>query len=446
MGPGKSSWKKVYVPKESCYMGMAGLGAAVPIQGGLTILSMRGVEIMNKSESRSKWSFIFLALLALSFAVACAEVRLNTIPPPPPTAELRVFVQPLSGPPPSGGWGLPHPEWANRQYRIVQRFLQQRGIYRVVKKEEIQSVIGEQKFSNWDWQRKDWSLARQVGKALHADYAMIMERAAAHGYKFFDTVLINVETGKRFAVSLRLPKDPAFREEWQKINNVSYREIFRDAKGDMLNTIMRKSRLAQQRAAADVNPATVPPQPVRPKTPEASPLAPPSVAAAPYGPAVSEEPSTLTRMGREIDFEKALQAETTAEGRTRLAVYDLDASEPFKIVALILSEALREELFRVGQFTLVNRENIIQVMDEMGLQQSGLVDEKQAVQAGKGLAARQIIMGRLGVLGKTFVLQAKRIDVQSMGTVALGSLSCQLGKEEEMLARISELAQKLIGK
>ena len=85
-------------------------------------------------------------------------------------------------------------------------------------------------------------------------------------------------------------------------------------------------------------------------------------------------------------------------------------------------------------------------MNEMGLQQSGLVEEKQAVQAGKGLAARQIIMGRLGVLGKRFVLQAKRIGVQSMGTVALGSLSCQLGKEEEMLARISELAQKLIGK
>ena len=141
---------------------MAGLGAVVPIQCGLTILSMRGVEIMNKSESRSKWSFIFLALLALSFAVACAEVLLNTIPAPPPTAELRVFIQPLSGLLPPGGWGMPHQDWANRQFRIVQRFLQQRGIYKVMEKEEIQSVIGEKQFSGWDWQRKDWSLARQV--------------------------------------------------------------------------------------------------------------------------------------------------------------------------------------------------------------------------------------------------------------------------------------------
>jgi len=116
-----------------------------------------------------------------------------------------------------------------------------------------------------------------------------------------------------------------------------------------------------------------------------------------------------------LDLEKALRAETMSEGRTKLAIYDLEAPEPFRTVALILSEALREELFRLGRFTLVNRENIVQVMNEMGLQQSGLVDEKQAVQAGKGMAARQIIMGKFGILGNTSVLQAKRIDVETQG-------------------------------
>jgi hypothetical protein len=149
---------------------------------------------------------------------------------------------------------------------------------------------------------------------------------------------------------------------------------------------------------------------------------------------------------RELDLEKELRAETLAEGRTRLAIYDFEAPEPFKTVALILSEALREELFRLGNFTLVNRENIVQVMNEMGLQQSGLVDEKQAVQAGKGMAARQIIMGKFGVLGNTSVLQAKRVDVETQGTLALSSLKCELGKEEEMLVRLPDLARKLVGK
>ena len=145
-------------------------------------------------------------------------------------------------------------------------------------------------------------------------------------------------------------------------------------------------------------------------------------------------------------MEKALSAETMAEGRTRLAIYDLESPEPFKTVALILSEALREELFRLGRFTLVNRENIVQVMNEMGLQQTGLVDEKQAVQAGKGMAARQIIMGKFGILGNTSILQAKRIDVETQGTLALSSLKCALGKEEELLSSLPDLARKLLDK
>jgi hypothetical protein len=33
---------------------------------------MKGVEIVNKNESRAKWSFILFALLTVSFTVACA--------------------------------------------------------------------------------------------------------------------------------------------------------------------------------------------------------------------------------------------------------------------------------------------------------------------------------------------------------------------------------------
>jgi hypothetical protein len=160
-------------------------------------------------------------------------------------------------------------------------------------------------------------------------------------------------------------------------------------------------------------------------------------------PSVSEKPSVSSPLIREMDSKKVLQPETKAEGRMQLAIYDFDAFEPYKIAALILSEALREQLFRLSHFTLVNRESLIQVLNEIGLQQTGLIDEKQAIQAGKGLAAQQIIIGRLGSLGKTLVLQAKRIDIQTTRTLALASLDCDLGKEEELLKRMPELVQKL---
>jgi len=146
-----------------------------------------------------------------------------------------------------------------------------------------------------------------------------------------------------------------------------------------------------------------------------------------------------------LDLEKILTAESKPDSRKRLAVYDLETVESLRVVGLILSEALREELIRLGHFALVNRENLVQVLKEIELQMTGLVDEKQAVQVGKGLAANQIVMGRYGALGKTAILQAKRVDVESQGTLAMGSLKCSQGQEDELLAQMSDLARKLAG-
>ena len=161
---------------------------------------------------------------------------------------------------------------------------------------------------------------------------------------------------------------------------------------------------------------------------------------------MSEGPTVPEKPGPSIDLEQARKAEALTAGKTRLAVLDLNTSEPFKVVALILSEALREEIFRMGTFSLVNRENMDQVLNEMGLQQTGLVEERQAVRAGKGLAAAQIVLGQFGSLGGTSVLQVKRVDVETQGTLAVGSLRCPKGREEELLAGLADLARKLTGK
>ena len=45
-------------------------------------------------------------------------------------------------------------------------------------------------------------------------------------------------------------------------------------------------------------------------------------------------------------------------GAKKLVVYDLDSNEQYRTVALILAEALREEVFKLKQFVLVNREDL----------------------------------------------------------------------------------------
>jgi len=53
-------------------------------------------------------------------------------------------------------------------------------------------------------------------------------------------------------------------------------------------------------------------------------------------------------------------------------------------------------------------------------------------------------VGRLASIGKSSLLQAKRIDTETHGTMAISSLKCKQGKEEVLLDRMEELASKLI--
>jgi hypothetical protein len=354
---------------------------------------------------------------------------LHTIPAPPPSAKLRVLVLPLTGSAPPGDWKLSHEEFARRQLGAIRNILRGTGIYEMPTREEFRTVVGQQEFTSWEWRKKDWALARRVGQALFADYVMIIERDFNAGVRFNQVWLINLETRKEFRVSLRSPAGARYNEEWAQIGRVALREIFQDAKSDMLDTAMRKSRLSTGRM----------PRPAAEGGKE-------SVASSPLTSSKEpDKPAPLPPHVRQVDLEEALK-ERPAPGRALVAVYDFNASEPLRVIALILSEALRAELFRLGYFTLVNRENMVQVLNEMGVQQTGLVDEKKAVQAGKGLAAHQIILGQFGALGKTLLLQVKRIDLETQTTLSFGSVKCALGKEDEMLASLSQLARELAGK
>jgi len=395
---------------------------------------------MFHKSSVSKFSFIFSFSLFLIFAAGCAKVRLNTIPAPPPTTKLRVFIQPVTGLRDLGKWRIPHEVWASWQVRAVRAFLRGTGIYEMPTEEELASVTGKGTFSILDWSRKDWSLVRQVGRALHTDYAMIVERGFSKGFHEFEMVLINIETGKRFKVLLLTKQDRSTTgKHMREMNHFAYEKIFREAKNDMLGTAIRKGRLAAPEFFMGKAPMPPPPS----AKPAPAPLPPSStVAKSP----VEEKPSAPQEVSEKLDYDEVLSAEETAKSGTNLAVYDLDTIEPYRVVALILSEALRQELFKLGLFHMVNRENIVKVLEELALQQTGLVDEKEATRAGRGLAAQQIVLGRYGILGKNSIVQAKRVDVETQGTLGLGTLRCDVGREDELLAHMTELAREIAKK
>jgi hypothetical protein len=428
-------------------------------------------------------------MIVLGALSSCATIRVNPIPAPPPTAKLRVYVQPLTG---EGKWGTPHEVYAQNQLRRVARFLEKTGIYDVVGEQELRAVLGDQGVERPQLEQNGWALARRIGEALHADYVMVMERIKQRGVAggrdfLFVNVMINVGTGKVFQSRTQLEGiTRGDQDEQRELMRTTYRNIFQSCKQDMLATAVRKGRAYLPPAEAVPGKPVV--QPIEPRKPEVPPTAkrpePPSVIppapvqkpevtplpepvkpaltappkegaplaeakqqTLPPAPKKDETPVVSKTMPPSPNLPGAglVEAPKKDGGTKKIVVYDFDATEQYRVAALILAEALREEVFKLKQFMLVNREDLQKVLEEMALQQTGLIDEKEAVKTGKGLAANQVVTGRLGLLGKTFVMQAKRVDVETFGTLGIASMKYTEGQEDEALNKLPEFARGLVG-
>lgn len=389
---------------------------------------------------------VFLVLVTLS---ACATIKVNTIPPPPPTAKLRVYVQPLTG---EGKWGTSREVYVQNQIRRVARFLERTGIYDVIEEEDVRTVLGGQQVERMQLEQNGWALARRIGEALHADYVMVMERVkqrgAVGGADFlFVNVMINVGTGKVFESRTQIVgMTRGDREEQRELIRATYRDIFQSCKQDMLATAIRKGRSSPpspaRREPAESPKETYPPSEVKQQTPPPAPKkeVPPMVAKK-----TPEPVSAVQRPGGQQNVPGLIEGKAHEAGAKKLIVYDFDVTDQYRTVALILAEALREEVFKLKEFVLVNREDLQKVLEEMALQQTGLIDEKQAVKTGKGLAANQVVTGRLGQLGKIFVMQAKRVDVETFGTLGIASTKFSEGQEDEVLNKLPDFARSLVG-
>jgi hypothetical protein len=401
----------------------------------------------------NQWLLFFL--LTTLFLSACAEIRVVTIPPPTASPRLRVYVEPFTtfavGRNGRSAWDTTHEEFVNNQVRFIEEYLAKTGIYEIIKKDEVVASIGDVRLTYARMEMDDWQLTKKIGLALHADYVMIIERGthSVSSENYYKSILVNVATGKKFGIQHSTDKK-GVRGQRKEIVQAAYKEIFRSAKEDLLTTAINKG----QRISAPTEKAAVPPPAESPVKQEEGPQLVVSSAQPVVPPAISKPlPATETKLQvdpqqtwiREKDIEEILTKDGPITSAKRLVVYDLDAPEHYKPASLILSEALREEIFKSKKFTLVNREDLEVVLKEVALQQTGLLNENEAVQTGKGLAANQVVTGRLGLLGKTFVLQAKRVDVETYATLGLASAKFNQGHEDEAFNKMQEFATHLAG-
>ncbi len=110
----------------------------------------------------------------------------------------------------------------------------------------------------------------------------------------------------------------------------------------------------------------------------------------------------------------------------------------------IVTSRLRSELVNLGKYRVVEREKMDEILKEQGFQLSGCTTNECVVEAGKLLGVRYILSGTIGILGTTYTLDTRMIDVET-GELLKPVKRNYEGKIEGLLDILPGLAQEISG-
>ncbi len=136
--------------------------------------------------------------------------------------------------------------------------------------------------------------------------------------------------------------------------------------------------------------------------------------------------------------------QSSDQERVKIAVLDfrsLMVSEEFGIA---VAEIFRTKIVGLGNYTVIERGMIEQVLKEQELQLTGAVDSETAIEIGKLVGAQFVIIGSIMKTGTVYTINARLIEVET-GIAKVGeNITGQ--SEDEIPDMVAELIMKMIRK
>jgi len=96
-----------------------------------------------------------------------------------------------------------------------------------------------------------------------------------------------------------------------------------------------------------------------------------------------------------------------------LAVMDFEAKNMEASAGSIVADFVRDAAVASGKAQVLERSQVAEVLNEQGFQQTGCVAEECAVQMGRLLAARYVVLGSVSGLGNVKYISLRLVDVAS---------------------------------
>ena len=134
----------------------------------------------------------------------------------------------------------------------------------------------------------------------------------------------------------------------------------------------------------------------------------------------------------------------SADDKTTIAVSDLAGQGIDAAAAAMISDRLRGELFNTGTVTVVERSQMKEILKEQGFQQTGCTSDQCAVEVGQLLGVKYMVVGAIGLVGHTYSISGRLIDVSTGKMVANSNIDCKCEIDDVLSRSTVEMARKLV--
>ena len=109
--------------------------------------------------------------------------------------------------------------------------------------------------------------------------------------------------------------------------------------------------------------------------------------------------------------------------REYIAIIDFEGISVSEADAKALTQRLTSEMIALEMYQVLERSEMKRLLEEQKFQYSSCVDTKCAVEIGKMLGAKYMVVGSISKVGSTYSIDSRLIDVETSESYASGSYS-----------------------
>ena len=139
-----------------------------------------------------------------------------------------------------------------------------------------------------------------------------------------------------------------------------------------------------------------------------------------------------------------LTAGNAQETKPNIALSDFAGQGIDASTVATISDRMRAELFSTGKVTVLERSQMVQILKEQGFQQSGCTSDQCAVEMGQMIGVKYMVVGSIGLVGRTYTIASRLIDVATGKMVAAANTDCKCEIDDLLSKSTVDIAAKLV--